>query len=313
MAQAPQFSPVEDFVGILRKLLTEEFTSVKLKRDSIIRKQLEALLEDNQITTSLALSLYEGLTALLKSLPAPTRKARSFQVALWPTFHTFRVLEAPRIWKVCQAAVIMDIDPILVQEATMQYLVAIMRSSSSDKQDSASSLQVAKELRRGNMTMEEHNAVRYVAGYVVRKLKRKYSKMNSVAICQCLIVMEDGNSLSEDTDTGDESFCEYASTWMKIIDRGGLFHISNDVHKLFIELELAMYLLHRVFISAHSCLGFGACTPQNSKLCHRNSKQNVTKSRTSTKISNDVAICSRVKFLKINMASYHCNFSGFAI
>ena len=65
MAQAPQFSPVEDFVGILRKLLTEEFTSVKLKRDSIIRKQLEALLEDNQITTSWFLLLAYFLLGIL--------------------------------------------------------------------------------------------------------------------------------------------------------------------------------------------------------------------------------------------------------
>ena len=61
------------------------------------------------------------------------------------------------------------------------------------------------------MSMEEQNTVRYVAGYVV--------------ICQCLLQMEEGNSLPEET--ADDNFMSYTSAWVEIIDRGGLFKVSD--------------------------------------------------------------------------------------
>ena len=92
------------------------------------------------------------------------------------------------------------------------------------------------------MSMEEHNA----AGYVIRKLKKKYSSKNSLEICQCLVSMEEGSTLEDDGDYDDnepESFRSYTSAWLDMIDRGGLFRVCNEVHQFFIEIELSMYPL----------------------------------------------------------------------
>ena len=119
--------------------------------------------------------------------PRQTIDLGTFQVALWPQFHTFRVKNVPRIWKKVEG-VIPEINPVFVQKATLDYLMAILHNSHTAKDASVVS---HKRSRRENMSMEEHNAIRYAAGYVIRKLKKKYFSKNSLEICQCLINMVD--------------------------------------------------------------------------------------------------------------------------
>ena len=173
------FSLLHTFVSVLCKLLIEEFASVKLKQHSTVRKQIESLLQAEEVLTSLSLSLYQEISTLLKRLPLPVDRPRTFQVALWPQFHTFRLKNVPRIWKMVQG-VIPDLDLVFVQKATLDYLMAILNSHTPEDASVVSD----KLPRRKNMSMEEHNAIRYAAGYVIRKLKKKYSSKNSLEICQ---------------------------------------------------------------------------------------------------------------------------------
>ena len=106
------FSPLHTFVSVLRKLLTVEFASVKLKQYSTVRKQIKSLLQAEVVSTLLSLSLYEEISTLLKHLPPPADRPRTFQVALWPQFHTFRLKNVPRIWKTVEG-VIPDLDLVL--------------------------------------------------------------------------------------------------------------------------------------------------------------------------------------------------------
>ena len=99
MAQS-SFLPVEEFLKLLRQL---------------------------KIVKSLTLTLHKEICILLNCLPTPSSGKHSFQIALWPKFHSFRLKEVPHIWKVAEG-IVPGLDPILVQKATLLYLTVIMNN-----------------------------------------------------------------------------------------------------------------------------------------------------------------------------------------
>lgn len=82
------------------------------------------------------------------------------------------------------------------------------------------------------LTWEEENALRYVGGYVCRKVKcdikksslarAKKEEMSDLVMDLC------GDEMDEDEGT---------ETWTNAIDRGGLWHISDETHALFLIIE----------------------------------------------------------------------------
>ena len=241
MAESLSFSPLQAFVDILRKLSTEEFTRKKMERYGIIREQTRRLLESSELTAAVSSKLTKGIDFLLTDLPSVS--SPSFQGSLWPKFHNFRVKDVPRIWKG------VDADPILMQKVTLNYLLTILKTCSPSPEEGPT-IEFEREQRRKSLTLEEHNAIRYVAGYVVGKLKKAYNTKGSIAICQCLLSMEEGNSLPEEV-TDSESFKEYTCAWLNIINRGGLFNVNDEVYQFFMEVELSVYPLLRWQLDAH--------------------------------------------------------------
>ena len=82
-----------------------------------------------------------------------------------------------------------------------------------------------------SLTEMEKNALRYVAGYVCRKvrddLKKSSCKISSKhTIIQCL--EEINGETDEDCDTEE---------WIRLIDRGGLWQVNDDVFGLFLIME----------------------------------------------------------------------------
>ena len=81
------------------------------------------------------------------------------------------------------------------------------------------------------------NALRYVAGYVPWKLRQKFKK----ALCKhpnrkaFLVCLEKMSEDSEEED--DDSYMEYTKKWIRTIDRGGLFRVNDEVYLFFHEIE----------------------------------------------------------------------------
>ena len=121
------FFPIEEFVKLLIQLSTGKFGSKRVKRYSSIRKQIEALIRSVKIVKSLALTLHKEMCTLLTCLPTPSSGNHSFQIALWPKFHSFRLEELPHIWKVAKG-IVPGLDPILVQKATLLYSTIILNN-----------------------------------------------------------------------------------------------------------------------------------------------------------------------------------------
>ena len=91
--------------------------------------------------------------------------------------------------------------------------------NSESKQDSVASL-----------TTLEQNALRYVAGYVCRKIRDRVDARNSPLKCDIRIAMIElaGDEIDEEAATEE---------WTNKIDRGGLWHINDDVFNLFVAIE----------------------------------------------------------------------------
>jgi hypothetical protein len=89
-----------------------------------------------------------------------------------------------------------------------------------------------------NLTREEENALRYVAGYVVRKVRSKLKRLstpNKDEMILCLAEMY-GDEWDEEMGTED---------WTNLIDRGGLWHVNDQAYNLFyaIEEEVRKYFI----------------------------------------------------------------------
>ena len=81
------------------------------------------------------------------------------------------------------------------------------------------------------ITTTEKNALRYVAGYVCRKVKDNlisaHCKIpNKQCMIQCLLDIS--------SNTGDDLDC---NEWVSMVNRGGLWRINDDVYSVFVMME----------------------------------------------------------------------------
>lgn len=88
------------------------------------------------------------------------------------------------------------------------------------------------------LTFTEENVLRYVAGNVCRSIRNKINRNRTHPHRSKLLIALRDLEVEEGADA------HATSTWMDMIDRGGLFHISDDTYKLFYCMEL---LIRRVF------------------------------------------------------------------
>ena len=80
------------------------------------------------------------------------------------------------------------------------------------------------------VTYEEGNALRYVAGYVCHKLRKKITASKLPLRGKLLLYLMD--LCDEDDDTSG------SADWVHAVDRGGLVHVSESTYLLFQRMEL---------------------------------------------------------------------------
>ena len=84
----------------------------------------------------------------------------------------------------------------------------------------------------------ETNAVRYAAGFVVRKLLEKYSTKKSSKAYEFVDCLEGMKNIEMDDL---EPAVKKSKKWIETTDRGGLCHINNCAYRLFESIECACY------------------------------------------------------------------------
>ena len=198
--------------------------------------------EQSQYTFNcFALSLNEKLEAL--ATPSSCKKLSIQRRQLWSRFHTSRVSELRDLWKTLCTS--LGLDPRFAKDPLLSEYVneKLFEEHLKVKFDV-----VEEQSEIPDPTEDEIVTLRYAAGFVPWKLKQKFSK----ATCkhpnrQDYLLCLEGMRESTEEEQGEESYLAYTKKWIQAIDRGGLFHITDEVYVLFYEVEkLVRKFLHRL-------------------------------------------------------------------
>ncbi len=79
----------------------------------------------------------------------------------------------------------------------------------------------------------EENALRYVGGYICQKIQKQIIKSNHPHKLAFVLFMSDTSGFEVDMEKDTES-------WTNIVDRGGLFHINDEIYTLFYNMEICV-------------------------------------------------------------------------
>ena len=95
----------------------------------------------------------------------------------------------------------------------------------------------------------EENAIRYMAGYVAVKLFRRYKKSVKQPYLQTKYDMFahvlEGMEATDQPDVEQvDSLSDYTTLWSELIDRGGLYHISDKVNNTYSISYSCTYLFY---------------------------------------------------------------------
>ena len=169
-------------------------------------------------------------SALQTCLPEGTSNIRSFQterVDLWRAYHSVRTSEAfIALWRELIGKVTSEpAEPTFFQDVMDRVFEAMVVTAFPLKESASSSSDTQ------NITYEDANVVRYIAGYVCRKVRTKIkesSRTNKTSLLNCL------EGLLADEGEGDATA---SADWLDVVDRGGLLHVKEGTYMLFCAME----------------------------------------------------------------------------
>ena len=142
---------------------------------------------------------------------------------MWKEYHEMRIsLEFKRQWetflvKAGEAAL-----PAFYQFVSHEFFKQVVKCKFQFEQK--------ESCRSTRMSMENQNALRYVAGHVCRKVQHQISKSNATDRDDMILFIIDLSGDEESEESGTEK-------WLNAIDRGGLWHVNDDTYAIFCIME----------------------------------------------------------------------------
>jgi hypothetical protein len=154
---------------------------------------------------------------------------------MWGSFHVYRTsIDFRDCWiKFVQQAVNTRPSPIFYQHITDSVFRALIKVKYGDDTYSSGD---AQNVNKANtpagapLTRESENALRYTAGYVIRKIRYKLEHITDISkeeMIYCIMDMA-GDEWDEERGTED---------WTNLIDRGGLWHVNDLTYDFFYAME----------------------------------------------------------------------------
>ena len=152
---------------------------------------------------------------------------------LWVMFHRFSTEEGRQLCDTCDKAIGLSAPDLFWQLLLeREFLEKISQQQATVTADPSTSTSPPSPRI---LTYVEENAVRYTAGYVIRKLEKKYSRSSSEVGTQCCTALREmGAKLSRNRSESDHR----SSEWTQRTDRGSLYHVRDSVFNLFVAIEL---------------------------------------------------------------------------
>ena len=145
---------------------------------------------------------------------------------LYSEFHKFSVGEGFRMCAATGQAIEIQVPETLWQlllEKEFTSFLSTKFGTAADTQTQATSR---------TLTDVEENAVRYMAGYTIRKLRDKHARQASDVSKECVAALQVMAGAIR-TDTTEQS----SNKWTSMVNRGGLYFVNNVVFDLFVTIE----------------------------------------------------------------------------
>ncbi len=172
----------------------------------------------------------EQFVSLLKScIPTGTGTAKREREKMWINFHRTRLSDTfIKLWvDFVSNAIQVEPSSLLFQHITdVVFQAIITRELDIPEKNATTSAEI---------TYEEANALRYVAGFVCSKVQKKITASKHSHRDRMLLCLMD---LCDDSE--EEGAATWTSEWVNAIDRGGLCHVSDGTYMVFQEMEVVL-------------------------------------------------------------------------
>ena len=159
-------------------------------------------------------------------LPKTAKLRKTDKEAMWRNYYRLRTSASfQSLWKSFLTKDIgaESVQPLFYQyvvEKTFQMLLEVKFQTHISK----------KTLDPKPLTYEEGNALRYVAGYVCHKVRKKITESKHPMKDKLLLCLMD--LCDEDEEVSN------SADWVHAVDRGGLTHVSENTYQLFERMEM---------------------------------------------------------------------------
>ena len=202
-----------------------EYTSAALKTALALEEWWKGSHSNREILTSFAHVLRVRLDACF---PCCWSTLQLKKERMWGAYHRFRTADTfVHDWRVfLTKSVNMKAFPVFYQFVTHAMFKELIKAH----YPVLNNTDVADETPSRPLTHVEQNALRYVAGYVTRKLRERLETTSHPNRDEMVLLLMEcaGDELDEDGGT---------ETWLNMIDRGGLWHVNDQTYSLFNIME----------------------------------------------------------------------------
>ncbi len=165
------------------------------------------------------------LTTTLKKCFVNTHKTNILKKAkMWGMYHQLRTSDSfKKEWRLfVEKSVQLDMSAAFYQYVTHEVFKELIKSEYPVFSANAASLPP--------LTNIEENALRYVAGYVCRKIHDRLQSSTCKDKAVMILCLTDMNG-------GEEDSIKQTDAWLNMINRGGLWRVTDEVYQLFVIME----------------------------------------------------------------------------
>ena len=162
------------------------------------------------------------------------RLPSSAQAAIWKAFHQLR--QDKQVLESWNKFITNKVPQPYQQEPLLAFQLLLDRMLKMFIQNKAKGQHLSTSASQGcgrPLTAIESNAIRYMAGYVAVHLLKKYNKMTKNAQLKVkrnyFVRVLKGMKATDQPEVAVDSVLDYTRVWSELVDRGGLYHISDDV------------------------------------------------------------------------------------
>lgn len=211
--------PKDAFSKVLSNLCKEELI-VKSSRGHLVISFADAFA--SSATAKEVLNFSEYVTQQLQScLKMSLHK-------IWRNFHVLRLSKSIQSkWQTCTKVLNLPEEVLGASDTVLQLI--LKRMMQSVIQDITASRPTPQSPAMVGPSLRELNVIRYIAGYVVLKMKKKFPLHSS--FFNDNIVDNTCNYINIQTVE------EYSRVWVEQVDRGGLCNVSDNFFNLLKEIE----------------------------------------------------------------------------